>query len=212
MNDVDFLPERIKLKRLRCKRLFKQGYLLAICVIALVALGYVRDGRLQKAHAEIIILGERTSSVKQQMIMRNELEQQKAKLLITQRIENHLGSHVNVLDLLSELEQLLSPTMALTKLNVETIEVAVPVNSVGMKNISSGLVAASSSSINDVKIVKRIRLTLTGMALTDVGVANFIGQLSACPLFEEVNMGYTKTVEVRKRTAREFQASCYVVR
>jgi len=59
---------------------------------------------------------------------------------------------------------------------------------------------------------KRMRLVLTGLAPTDVDVANFIGQLSASPLFEDVNMGYAKTVSVEGLTAREFQASCYVVR
>jgi hypothetical protein len=58
--------------------------------------------------------------------------------------------------------------------------------------------------------VKRVRLMLTGIAPGDVDVANFIGQLSASPLVEDVNMGYAKTVEFRGRLAREFQASCYI--
>ena len=60
--------------------------------------------------------------------------------------------------------------------------------------------------------VRRIRLTVTGLSPTDVDVANFIGQLSASPLFEDVNIGYTKTINHQDRSARQFQASCYLIR
>ena len=53
---------------------------------------------------------------------------------------------------------------------------------------------------------------LTGMAPTDVDVANFIGQLSASCLFKNVNMGYAKTVTFQRRSAKEFQASCYLAK
>ena len=59
---------------------------------------------------------------------------------------------------------------------------------------------------------KRLRLVLTGLAPGDVDVANFIGQLSGSPVFEDVNMGYARNVEFNGRLAREFQASCYVIR
>ncbi len=62
------------------------------------------------------------------------------------------------------------------------------------------------------KLVRRVRVVLAGLAPTDVDVANFIGQLSASPLFENVNMGYAKTVRFRGRSAREFQASCYLAK
>ena len=61
-------------------------------------------------------------------------------------------------------------------------------------------------------MVKRVLLVIDGMAPNDVDVANFIGQLSACPLFEDVHMGYAKTVRFRGAEAREFQAKCYVIR
>ena len=46
----------------------------------------------------------------------------------------------------------------------------------------------------------------------NVDVANFIADLSASPLFEEVDMGYAKNIVFRSKAAKEFQASCYVVR
>ncbi len=63
---------------------------------------------------------------------------------------------------------------------------------------------------NKTVTLKRVRLLITGVAPGDVDVANFIGQLSASPLLEDVNMGYTKTVEYRGHLAREFEASCYI--
>jgi hypothetical protein len=45
-------------------------------------------------------------------------------------------------------------------------------------------------------------------------VANFIGQMAGCPLFEDVNMGYSKTIEIdgQRRKARSFLVSCLLVR
>ena len=53
---------------------------------------------------------------------------------------------------------------------------------------------------------------LTGLSPTDIEIANFIGQLSASPLFEDVNMGYARTEEFDGRVGRKFQASCLVAR
>jgi Tfp pilus assembly protein PilN len=72
-------------------------------------------------------------------------------------------------------------------------------------------VTDASGAVKEVT-VKRVQLLVTGLAPSDVDVANFIGHLSASPLFEDVNMGYAKNVVVRGRTAREFQATCFVAR
>lgn len=87
-------------------------------------------------------------------------------------------------------------SMTLTKLNMETVEVAVPVEPAGGNRSNRPLAVEKSRS----QVVKRVRLTLTGMAPTDVDVANFIGQLAGSKLFENVNMGYARNVTFRSRS------------
>jgi hypothetical protein len=60
--------------------------------------------------------------------------------------------------------------------------------------------------------ITRIRLVITGLAPSDVDIANFVGQLASSPLFEDVNMGYTREIQFQGKTARQFKATCYTAR
>ncbi len=208
MQNVDFLPETIKEQRARRRRLVRQGYLVVLCVIALAVLGYIRHRRISKAHAQLALLDKRVKNVRQQLVMRKDLERQQAEVLIKKRIDDLLGSRVNTLDLLAELERVMPATVTLTSLKIQAMDVRVPVRPVKM---DGGQTVAGTHRQRE-RTIKRVRLMLTGLAPTDVAVANFIGQLSASPVFEDVNMGYTKNVIFQKHVAREFQTSCHVVR
>ncbi len=211
MLNIDFLPERIKLQRAHRKRLIRQGYLLVSCVVALGVLAYARYGRVKSAQAELLLLTERSANVRQQLVMRGSLERQQGELAVKKRIDDQLGSRINVLDILAELSRLLPESMSITKFRFEAMEVPQAVKSACGGEHSGGLRTAGRSRPK-FRMVKRILLIINGLAPNDVDVANFIGLLSACPLFEDVHMGYAKTLEFRGQESREFQAKCYVVR
>ena len=213
MENIDFLPEQIKAQRARRRRLMRQGYLLGLCALVLLGLAYTRQMRISKALAELDMLEVRADNVACQLAALEGLRKQQADLLIKKQINDHLGSRINAMEVLVELGELLPESMALTRLEMETKEFRVPVEYVA--NVHSAARASAAPSERKRKkerIVKRVRLVLTGLAPTDVDVANFIGQLSASHVFEDVNMGYAKNLVFRGRTAREFQASCYVVK
>lgn len=210
MDDIDFLPERIKAQRARKRRLIRQGYLLAIAVVALVVWAYFGSQRVAGAEGQLALLRECSAGVERQLALKGQLEHQLADLLIKERISKTLGSRVNVLDITHELERLLPASMFLKDLSLETIEYQGRFAGTGRVNLSRRATAGSGNTRT--RAVKRVRLTITGLAPSDVSVANFIGQLSTSPIFEEVSMGYTKKTVYRKRIAREFKASCYIVR
>ena len=205
--NIDFLPERIKQHRARRARLVRQGYLLALCIAGLVGMGYLREGRINFAQAELTSLSNRAETIQQQLAIRSALEAQQADLMIVKRIDETLGSRASSVEILSELSRILPACMALTSVNMETMDLrtnkALTLNPAAQANAAANAKGPA---------VKRIRLFITGVSPTDVDVANFIGQLSASPLFEDVNMGYTRNTLFRNRQAREFQASCYIVR
>lgn len=217
MNSVDFLPERIRIKRARRRRLVRQGHLLAVCAFALVVLGYLRSETIRDAHNELGLIAEQAASVELQLAQRKQLERERAEFLIFQRIEEQLGSRVNALNLLTELEGLLPDGVALTSVNVATVDMPVQVRP-ATRGGRAVLARPGASGANGKTTVKRLRLTLTGLAPEDVKVATFIGHLSASRMFEGVNMGYARGRDIVSRTkygtikAREFQASCYVAR
>jgi len=210
MRDIDFLPDRIRAQRARKRRLVVQGYFLVLCIGGLVALGYAFNRLVRKARSEVVTLADRADSLQQQLVLRDSLEQQMSDLLIKKRIEEQLGRRVSTLDVLAELQRILPESMALTSLTMETVEVRVGGRTPAVRYVSDRAGVRDRRRV--LKKAKRVKVVLTGLAPTDVDVANFIGQLSASPLFEDVNMGYARNLSFRSRVAREFQASCYVVR
>ena len=119
MDDIDFLPERIKTQRARKRRLTRQGYLLAIAVAALVVWAYSGGQRLAGAQERLKLLQERSAGMERQLALKGQLERQLADLLIKERISKTLGSRVSVLDITHEIERLLPASMFLKDLRLE---------------------------------------------------------------------------------------------
>ncbi len=209
MEKIDFLPESIRSQRAHRASLIRQGCLLAVCVLALTVLAFARQQRISAARAEQVSLNDQFANVQHQLAFRSDLESQQADLMIKKRIDEQLGSRVNTLEVLAEMGRLLPDSIVLTSLNLEAVELRIPLKPAEERSDSS---ARSADNLPREKVVKRVRLIFTGLAPSDVDLANFIAQLSAGRLFEDVNMGYAKNVDFRGRSAREFQASCYVVR
>lgn len=208
MKQIDFLPDRIKAHRARRHRLAVQVNLLAICILAMAALGYAFHMRVRTARAELSLLLDHSDAIEKQLDLRKSVEGELADLMIKNRIEEQLGRRVGTLDVLGEMQRVMPKSMALTKLTMETTEVRIPLKSV-RTNQSNRPVAGGKKKE---RVTKRVRLTLTGMAPTDVDVANFIGQLAGSKVFENVNMHYARNVTFRSRSARKFQVSCFVAR
>ena len=213
MTPLEFLPERIRTQRQRRARLVRRGYLLALCVLAMVGLSYARHGRLNQARGQLVQFTDRAEDMQRQVAKIQPLEQQMADLLIKKRIDEELGSRTDCTAVLSELCRLLPPNMSLISVELRTVEIPLDRKS-GAPAVNTGTSPrlAGAPVKSPEMMLRRVRLMITGLAPTDVDVANFIGQMSACPLFEDVNMGYAKGVTFRNRSAREFQASCYLMR
>jgi len=208
MTPIDFLPKRIRIQQALRERRVRQVYLVIVSVAMLVLVASFRQERLSSARGEVSWLIRRKSKYECRLGIRASLEQQLAELRVKKQINSTLGTRVDALDLLAELGRVVPESVVLTALDFETTEIRAPLE----RNAGiHGSVRAGGAKAND-PALKRIRLTMTGLAPKDVDVAGFIGRMSSSPLFEDVNMGYAKNVLFRGRTAREFKASCYVVK
>ncbi|MDP6047467.1 MAG: PilN domain-containing protein [Phycisphaerae bacterium] len=205
---IDFLPERIIIQRARIDRLFRQGYLVGVVLTVLVGLAYFNEERIGRAEAHMAGLDGQSANLKIQVETMFKLQKQLSGLMIKQRIDNCLGSRINGMDILGELGDILPKSMTLTSLQLDALQVKVP-----LKSASTAVSAkARGGRKTREKLINRLKLTITGLGPNNVDVANFIADLSASPLFEDVDMGYAKNIEFRQKKAKEFQASCYVVR
>lgn len=202
---IDFLPERMRAQRARWRRLLRQASLLLLAAGVFAAWLYFSDRRVAQAQAELGLLQDRSANVQRLLSQREELARQQAELLIKDRISSRLGSRAGALDVLGELEQLLPAGVSLLSLNLDGVQVTFPAELVRDRSVVMAAAPREGT-------VNRLRLVVTGIAPGDVDVATFIGQLTASPLFEDVNMGYIRGQVIQGRRAREFQVSCHVVR
>jgi len=207
--NVDFLPERVLVGRAMRARVIRQGYLLGIMVAALAGLTYFNQERIGRAEAQMISLDNQSSNMTTQVETMYKLQRQLSDLMIKQRIDNRLGSRVNGMDILGELGRILPVSMTLTSLELDAKQMTVKLKpAAGVATVANSRGAGK----NRQRTINRLKLTITGLSPSNVDVANFIADLSASQLFEDVDMGYAKNIVFREKPAKEFQVSCYVVR
>jgi Tfp pilus assembly protein PilN len=228
MDNVDFLPEKIRRQRAMRTRLKLQIYVVGLLAAFLVAIACFNHGKIAAAQAQLAAHEERSSIVKQQLGILTNLQKQQAQLMLSKRVDDMFlakeGTRIRVIDVLAEVGKLLPEGISLQDLNCETMDVTLEKTGpaiggpyAGGDNKSASPVqaqapASGAAGAGKPGSIKRVKLVLTGLAPTDVDVANFIGQLSASPLFEDVNMGYAKNVMFRGKNGKEFSVSCYVAR
>ena len=202
---VDFLPERARVKRQMRKDIVRQGVLMLVAISCMGLLARARQGQIASAQAELLLLDERTSLVTGQVEYRAQLEEQMQELLRKKDIDEQLGTRVDALDVLGELQRVTVEDLTLTHLELIAMEVQAPEAPVSM---SFGPMEAPEVPTT----TRRIRLVLTGVAPSDIAVANFIGQLAGSPIFETISMSYSRNTEFYGCNAREFQVTMFVVR
>ena len=185
----------------------RQGYLLVACVLCLVLLSYVRHGWIAEVRADRALINDRIAAQELVIAKIPPLERQMANLLMKKQIDEELGSRTDCTAVLSELARLMPMNMSLVSLELKTVEIRLQPDA---NMVRSRRPVRSGGRPKGEHVIRRVQMTIEGIAPTDVDVANFIGQLAASPLFENVNMGYARTESFRGRVARQFQASCYL--
>ncbi len=213
MHNIDFLPRRIKQQRARRRRRLRQSYIVGVCVAVLAAVGYVRQGGVESVQAELIALQNRSGRVRSQLSLREDLEKEWNQLIRKQEISERFDTRLTARDVLAELGHRLPESMALTKLDVQSDNVLLdPATPAQRRSSGAGRAISAMPPTTSRQRITQIRLVITGLAPSDVEIANFVGQLASSPLFEDVHMGYTREVTYRGKKARQFQATCYTAR
>ena len=219
--NIDFLPHAIKLQRIRRKRLIRQGCLLGICIVALVLLTLARQDQITQIRKNLVELQQCRTNLQRQVAMIEPLEKQLSELLIKKRIDNELGSRTSCTAVLAELCRVTPASILLRTLELKTVEIPIGTklnptsfsSGTGFRPTGSAMPAGTFSNNKSRRgTTRRTYITFTGLAPSDVDVANFIGQLASSPFFENVSMGYAKTVIFREKPVREFKIGCYLTR
>ena len=206
MNQIDFLPRRIRQQRGVYRQVRRQAMTMLIVAATLGVLAYFNEARIAKANTDLATYTERGESLAAELSVLPELTRQLADGQINRRISRELGSRLTINALMAELARMLPPKASLTSLDCSTIEV--------QPTVKPGKPRTPRKVGSKMLMDKRVRLQITGIAPTAIDVADFIGRLSVSPLFSDVNMGYAKTVLIDndRREARSFQMTFLVAK
>lgn len=208
MNLIDFLPKRIRHQRSAYRHLRRQGLALTLVVVVLGGVGYFNELRIANAQSDLMAQQNRADALAATLTVLPELTAQLADGQIKARISRELGSRLTINALLAEVGRLLPPSSCLTSLECSTIDAVAQF--AGRQKSQQARKQGRDEAVSPTR--KRVRLVVTGLAPTAIDVADFIGRLSASPLFCDIRMGYAKTVVIERenRKARSFEVTFLV--
>ncbi len=194
MLDVEFLPAWYPQIRRRRRMVGLQAWMTFI-VLAALGLWITLVGRnLRQAEAKRLAVDAELLHSRSEIKTLEELMTLGKKLSEQALVLSKVGSHVEAARLMATLDEVLPRSTALLELLLVTEE-RQPVT----------LAGARAAQEKDRPLERRLNVKVTGVAPTDVEVADFLTKLTAKSFFEDVRMTGSKPRLDNGRVMREFE-------
>lgn len=203
MNEINFLPQSFLESQNRRLRLFREITIISGMVLISLALFAGQSGRVMSVRN----LAERKSEELEAAKLRSKevarLKDQQQQLKLKLAVHEGLAMPLNVSSILATVSDLLPKRMALTEISCSADDPKLDLAALKQTATSRKSKAKAKAPV---RIEARVmNIQLTGISPSDVDVANFVGALSASPIFQNVKMRYAKSTKIDKATAREFR-------
>jgi hypothetical protein len=191
VTELDFLPQSYH-EGLRRREQTRRNVLLCVGLgLAMISLHGLSLVRINAAQAELTSLRNGTGgwqSARDQLAMfKNRRDACYRQLDLIDGLEDAAPLDAAI----GEATRLLSESMALTTVQVDAGTVEEP--------------QAGTPDTPTASIPRATRVRLVGVAATDVEVGIFLGKLSACPVFSDVTLSYSRDARSSGRKMREFE-------
>ncbi|MEE9212495.1 MAG: PilN domain-containing protein [Phycisphaeraceae bacterium] len=203
MNQVNFLPETFVTDQARMSRIYRQIAL--IIGVAVCMVGYMTTSRSHLASVETYAdnLETEVAAAKQQMNELTKLQQRYQGLTHQLRIQRELALPLRHSQIVATLGQQMPESIALTDLRIDSHLPAT-------RGKYARALAASPNSVVPAEYKPVLELEMTGLAASDLDIANFVGALSDHPLFSDVKMHFSRTIRAGDLIGRQFRLSMQV--
>ena len=195
MRDLDLLPKWYRQTLSHRKLVVAQGWITVGLGLALSTWVVLVQQSIHSARGAWFSLEGQLNQSKSQLDEMALLEERRRQWLAQAQVISRLGLHVEASRLIRALDTAMPREISLSQLQVDTeekIPEAVP---------AGRLVAAPANQ----SVVRQLRVTLQGVAPTDLDLANFMSQLSTVPFFEQVTINYVKELYDNGRIMRSFE-------
>jgi hypothetical protein len=195
VKEFDFLPRSFHEAARRRRRARRNMLHCAGLALALSGLHFVNASRLASAEACLAALRSNGAERQARQSRFVALTAARDQLENCQKVIDRLEDNAPVDTVIAEVSRLMSDSMAIRSLSIETGPASPP----------------EGKKADPVYGLGPTRAVLVGMAATDVEVGIFFGRLTESPLFDDVSMSFSRETEVLARQMREFELQ-FVVR
>jgi Tfp pilus assembly protein PilN len=196
MRELEFLPAWYPQTRRRKRQVLLQAWVTVCSVIALATWLLLAQRNVHAADAKLADLDVRLEQTNKELAKLDELLNKQKLWRQEEDVVSRLGLHVETTRMFNAIEAALPQEMAILELSLDVDEQLVPV---------ATLADAQAVQQAQTQISRRLKVSMLGVAPTDVDLANFLGQLSAVPFFENVAMTYAKDRAEGGHVMREFE-------
>lgn len=199
MKNVDLLPQRY-VDRLTRRRYRRRNLLWSLTVLGALGLLYLMtDARIRAASARLAEYQEEQELQERTQTRWEALRYRKAELQRQSDVIDRVDDDAPVDLVMAELSGFLNEAMAIRAIELERVE-----------DDTAHLAAlAEQDASESTRTVTRVRLE--GVAPSDVDIGMFYGKLSASPLFEKVELRYTRERVEANRVMRAFEVCFRIV-
>jgi len=189
MKEFDFLPQSFR-DAVRRRRQARKNLIYSFALAGgLVALHLANASQIRSAEAALSALRVDGGMWKSARTEVASLESRKNLLQKRGEIISRLEDGAPLDAIIGEITSLLSPSMAISSFTLE----------------AKRKMADDTKDQTSTESRKTTRVTIAGIAGSDVEIGIFFGRLSACPLFENVTMSFCRETKQSGRTLREFE-------
>lgn len=194
MREVEFLPRWYPQVRRRRRLVVLQAWMTVVVLVGL-GLWIMQSGRnVRREEATLRTRETELSASRSELKVVEELMTLRKKLVEQSKVLSKVGSHAEAARLLATLDEVMPRSAALLELSMVTEETH-PVT----------LAGARAAQEKDRAVDRRLKVRMSGVAPTDVEVAEFLTKLTGKPFFEDVRMTGSKPRLDNGRIMREFE-------
>ena len=197
MRELEFLPEWYPQTRRRKRLVMLQGWLTVLLILGMGAFLMMADRNIAMAERSLIALKAQLTQTNSQLEEMDKLDAIRRQLRKQAQITSRLGLYVETSTVIHELERLMPKQMSLSGLQIENEE----------KSESSAIALARGG---DPQVDRRLKIKVQAVCPTAVDMASFLTQLSAVPLFEQVNLNRAGETTDQGHTMHEFELTLVV--
>jgi Tfp pilus assembly protein PilN len=194
MRELDLLPKWYRQTLSHRRLVVTQGWVTVALGLGLSTWVALAQQSIHSERTQLTNLESQVTQSKSDLDEMAALQERRRQWVVQEQMISRLGMHVEAARLIRALDTAMPREISFSQLQVETEERKPD------PAPNARLVVAGAPSI-----VRQLRLTIQGVAPSDLDLANFVSQLSAVPFFEQVAINYVKEIDESGRLMRSFE-------